>query len=904
MSYGQGWGGSPWGGGLVNQTQITPVVFDVLVEDAVDTNSEVFIGLQQIPTVIAAAQSPTKIEVVFSIAMSIDSNFISADNYTITTAEGSIQIPVLSVTPSGPLPLRRATLEIGVELDSKEYYFLTVSQTILSLTGDPANPRLAKFQWMDMTAPVFRGPLVIPIKDFSGEVRGGILGNPDGQVFFSPAYDTVGSTSTIELEQVSVCTKAFDEYHLPNPPDPTPLLTWGPGIKSVIGPGAVLWAPADRMGLPRMDLTDHPNDDFIPPFDFNIEAVLVETIDITKGGGFLNDVRWATFPAPGGKTVYKTANNLSSIGPGPTTPLKLDWPKIFLNDVSTVTDQVIINALDLVVSDSIGIVDGLTIQNITVGFIAITIDEAISISDFMVSSTQYSTVLGTDAVGLTDSNAVELLRVNLVSVSDTVATTDSTTVALFAVISVSLSDTIVITESLLVEQGVIYDVSANDTLSTTDSTSTSLVYASSASDSVTTSDSTSLSLAYSYSVSDTVSITDLADASLQGNILVDDALDISDATVIQPFYFYSVSLSDSITVTDSETLDFYVTGSDNVSLSDTTSTSSEYGRALSDTAAASDNIALNFEFDRSGADSFSVTDEITVSVLAGMIDVDAGTDTLTTTDYLSNQVDKTLGDTASVTDSIAAGREQDRSASDSVALEEVIWTGAPVQYHDTTFSPVGLWQFNESFNDSSGSAFTLTAETGTVAYGDIFPGVKGVILDGATTLVYNTSTATLGRTGDITIEMLLNLNAYTASKFLVSYSNSAAGGSTTNALYAIEMLNGSTELTFMQENGSNVASRTSTFTNRPTLNTLCHFAMTRVSNVINLYLNGVLVETSSALTTPTGGGSSVFRVGSQSGRGTAPACTIASLKVVASALTGTQIAQEYNLTLGRYYGEI
>lgn len=44
-------------------------------------------------------------------------------------------------------------------------------------------------------------------------------------------------------------------------------------------------------------------------------------------------------------------------------------------------------------------------------------------------------------------------------------------------------------------------------------------------------------------------------------------------------------------------------------------------------------------------------------------------DTLAVSDSLSNQVDKTLADAASITDSAIAGREQDRSASDTMAFD-------------------------------------------------------------------------------------------------------------------------------------------------------------------------------------------------------------------------------------------
>jgi hypothetical protein len=402
MSYGSGWGSSPWGdgealvqsGSVLYDVVINDVVgvitdaiigtydayandaiflttdvsvgqidivlsdtitvttdtgvglLDVRANDTISLTSDVFVSqLAQIPSFFVGAQSPTKVEVVFSVAMSIDSNFLNPANYTITWAEGSVQIPVVSVEPSGPGPVQRATLEIGVPLNSKQYYFLTVSQLVISLTGDYSRPGYALFQWKDQTAPIFLAPLEIPIRDFSGEVKGGLLGQPDGLIFFSPALEDVAATSTIELEQISACTRAYDSYEMPNPPDPAPLFTWGPGNASVIGPTSVLWAPHDRLGLPKMGLRyDVHEDPLESAYDLNLNAVLVETIDITKGGGFMNDSRWKTFPGTGA-TVFMTAANQTSIGPGPTTPVHLDWPKIALHDSFPVTDQVVLSVL-------------------------------------------------------------------------------------------------------------------------------------------------------------------------------------------------------------------------------------------------------------------------------------------------------------------------------------------------------------------------------------------------------------------------------------------------------------------------------------------------------------------------------------------------------------------------------
>lgn len=365
MAPGAGWGGSSWGGGpwggFLSETTTEGVTYDVTLDDTIDASDLAFVGTILIPSVIAGAASPTKVEVVFSVAMTINAAFTVPSNYAITEVEGGISIPVLSVEVTGTTPLRRATLELGTPLSSKDYYAIVINPNIISITGHSTTPDTYIFQWADMTRPTVGVPLEIPIRDFSGEVSGGILGNPDGLVFFTPAYETVVDTSTIEVEDVSVCTKAFDEYHLPNPPDPIPLATFGGAVPSLIGPSSVLWAPAHRLGQARLDLELDRSDFFEAAFDGPAYAELVETIDITRAS-FLNDVRWKTFPGTGA-TVFSTADNLTSIGPGPTTLRTLDWPKVVLTDSFPITDRLYINVQDIeTLQDNLSVTESLTIQ--------------------------------------------------------------------------------------------------------------------------------------------------------------------------------------------------------------------------------------------------------------------------------------------------------------------------------------------------------------------------------------------------------------------------------------------------------------------------------------------------------------------------------------------------------------
>lgn len=226
-----------------------------------------------------------------------------------------------------------------------------------------------------------------------------------------------------------------------------------------------------------------------------------------------------------------------------------------------------------------------------------------------------------------------------------------------------------------------------------------------------------------------------------------------------------------------------------------------------------------------------------------------------------------------------------------------------VNYHGLEHNPVGLWQLNGSLADTSGNGFTLTVESGTVFYGYVQPGLRGALLN-STVLIYNTFTSTLAITGDLTIEALVYLPAYTVSqRYLVSHAN-AGETAVDNYLYGISLLNGSGKVDYFAESGVGVDivyNPVIADTNRPPLSP-CHFAMTRSSQVVQFYLNGrTWGAASGTLGTPTGGGSGRFRIGGTGSIG-GPEGITASVKVIASALTAAQVAVEYNRTLGGFYG--
>jgi len=220
--------------------------------------------------------------------------------------------------------------------------------------------------------------------------------------------------------------------------------------------------------------------------------------------------------------------------------------------------------------------------------------------------------------------------------------------------------------------------------------------------------------------------------------------------------------------------------------------------------------------------------------------------------------------------------------------------------HDTTFSPAALWQLNETLADTSGNGFDLTITGGpTTQYADIYPSVRGLYLLSGATIAHTTTTpAALQISGDVTIECLVDFTLRNVSKPFFGCDGSVAS-STNNRLYGVEF-DSSGFPKWTQQHGtqdSTGGSFTCTDMYPPRL---CHFAVTRISNVVQFYCNGLpLGSPSGTLTAPTGGSASVFHLG----QGATPAGEgiVRSLKVIASGLSAAQVKAEYNRCLGTVF---
>jgi hypothetical protein len=285
------------------------------------------------------------------------------------------------------------------------------------------------------------------------------------------------------------------------------------------------------------------------------------------------------------------------------------------------------------------------------------------------------------------------------------------------------------------------------------------------------------------------------------------------------------------------------------------------------------------------------TGDIVVASQRGQLVQGAMTDTLSSSIYAREYIDDGRGNW---------WRQEDGGTSVNTG-------GGFAAYHDTTHSPIVLYQFDGDLTDASGNALTLTVSTGTECYTDLLPGLRGVNLDGLRlTHAFN---AIYQITGDITIEFLGHFFGVPNGEPIVVFSGGTSDASSTlNYLYEVSLSTATNRQIFwFSEHGTGVNDAYGlTAQSMPPPGRTFHFAATRTANVIQFYVDGKTHgPASSALTAPTDGSASIFWVGGIAGTGTASVFSgmaMASLKIIPSALTAAQVLAEYNRTLGPWLG--
>lgn len=232
-----------------------------------------------------------------------------------------------------------------------------------------------------------------------------------------------------------------------------------------------------------------------------------------------------------------------------------------------------------------------------------------------------------------------------------------------------------------------------------------------------------------------------------------------------------------------------------------------------------------------------------------------------------------------------------------VAIFSGGFTPSAPQLHTTLHSPVGLYQFNETLNDTSGGGLHLSLVAGNTRYTEIVPGLRALKVSTAEKFRHAATGTALAIAGDVTIMMLIMVDSY-ANGGIVSY-DTGAETQAGNVQYAVAFI--SQDLQWFHESGAGV-DRVFSPNRLPPLFELCHLAARRQSNVIQFFINGrQFGAASSALTAPDGGSSSRLYLGYEAND--TASYSIASLKIVASALTDAEIEAEHDRTLGPWHGQ-
>jgi hypothetical protein len=209
------------------------------------------------------------------------------------------------------------------------------------------------------------------------------------------------------------------------------------------------------------------------------------------------------------------------------------------------------------------------------------------------------------------------------------------------------------------------------------------------------------------------------------------------------------------------------------------------------------------------------------------------------------------------------------------------WQSTTLQYHDTTHTPVGLWQFDGDLTDSSGNGYDLT-DAGTPCY----LSCDGLVGLSRWSELAHVDAAPLHITGDITVEMLIEISAYSSLGYPLLFINNGETEAA-NCLYGISISSWVPGYLAEYSSGTNI---TYSAARGMLAGRVHHLAMVRSSNQVTFYLDGVAIGTSSGLHVPTGGTTAYLCIGAISDGSSPFYGWIASVKIIASALTAAQVA--------------
>lgn len=227
-----------------------------------------------------------------------------------------------------------------------------------------------------------------------------------------------------------------------------------------------------------------------------------------------------------------------------------------------------------------------------------------------------------------------------------------------------------------------------------------------------------------------------------------------------------------------------------------------------------------------------------------------------------------------------------------------------INYHDTTHSPVALWNFDQSLADSSGNGLTLSVASGDERYAPIGGGKHGFFFDQNTRVTTaSSSPPALEITGDLTIEMLIapaDLDDGAGYASIIRYAPTGArSNDTENNLYTLYTVTGAAShylAYYAQTTGGTAITHSDAGACLPPFSQVYHLAMVRSSNEVTFYLDGAAIgATSSGLSAPVDGSASELHIGATQTPSQYFNGVIASVKICDTALTAAQILDEAHL---------
>jgi hypothetical protein len=286
-------------------------------------NTATFTGFPSIPAYFSCATTATRVRSLFSTPM-MPGPLTNVANYTVTDLNDNV-LPVVSVQIEQVTgPALSVVLTLGTPMVTSSWYQTLLNPAIVNTDDEAPEPSDFDFQFIlpvQMTS--------VPISEFTGEVSNEMFGNPDGLVYFSPSLNVAASNSIIQVEEVDVCSIAYDTYTPPPVFDPAPFYTWSPSGPQtfLLQPGIVLFAGFPRMSEAMFELEFTPThlmDTVPPPFDNSVCITMAQQF-ATGYVALLNDPAFWLFDGTHSATppMWICADNLAPIPPGPETIIVL-----------------------------------------------------------------------------------------------------------------------------------------------------------------------------------------------------------------------------------------------------------------------------------------------------------------------------------------------------------------------------------------------------------------------------------------------------------------------------------------------------------------------------------------------------------------------------------------------------